>query len=467
MCKSMIYMFIILCILVANSEVKADVKVNGLFSDHAVLQRRMPVPVWGSAGDGEKITVTIRNQRVHTTAKDGKWMVRLKPMEAGGPYTMTITGDNAITLNDIMVGEVWVCSGQSNMIWWLAITKNAAVDVPNAQDADLRLFQVPPVTLDAPSHDIASSWHTCTPDVAKDFSAVAYFFGRELRHSLNVPVGLISACGAATMIQAFMPHEVLEANVDFRKAFDLKFPADLQRLRPCGAYNGMIYPLQPYAMKGVIWYQGEANTHESQLYKSLFPSMVQEWRKGWGQGDFPFLFVQLSAFENQEQIAFPAESEWALMREAQKNSLSTIPNSAMAVSIDVGERHDIHPRNKEPVGHRLALAARGLVYGEKIIYSGPVFKSMIIRDDRAVLSFDSVGEGLDARGGELHGFTIAGSDGRFVSARAAIQGDRLVVSSDEVPHPMAVRYGWANYPEVNLYNKDGLPASPFRTDKTP
>ncbi|MHB1459057.1 MAG: sialate O-acetylesterase, partial [Armatimonadota bacterium] len=405
------FIFIGACILIISGKLNADVKVNGLFSDHAVLQRRMPVPVWGSARDGEKITVKFRSQRVQTTAKDGRWMVHLKPMEAGGPYTMTISGGNTIVLNGIMVGEVWVCSGQSNMIWWLGVTSNAARDIPEANDADLRLFQVPPVTLDVPSHEIASSWHPCTPDVAKDFSAVAYFFGRELRRSLKVPVGLISACGAATMIQAFMPRDVLEANPEFKPVFDLKFPPDLQRLRPCGAYNGMIYPLQPYAMKGVIWYQGEANTHESQLYKALFPSMVQAWRNHWEQGDFPFLYVQLASFENQEQIAFPANEEWAKMREVQLQSLTTIPNSAMVVTTDVGERHDIHPKNKEPVGYRLALAARGLAYGEKIVYSGPVYKSMTVQGDRAVLSFDFVGAGLEARGGYLRGFTIAGSDG--------------------------------------------------------
>lgn len=452
-------------VVMISTGVRADVKVNGLFSDNAVLQRGMPVPVWGDARDGERVTVSLNGQKVSTIARNGRWMTHLKPMEAGGPYTMTVAGDNRIELKNIMVGEVWVCSGQSNMIWWLYLTSNAEQDVPKADDPQLRLFQVPSVTLDQPTREMDSGWRVCTPDVAKDFSAVAYFFGRDLRKALGVAVGLISACGPATMIQAFMPRDVLEANPAFRPVFDLTFPPELQRLRPCGAYNGMIHPLQPYGMKGVIWYQGEANTQEADLYASLFPTMVRNWRSAWGQGNFPFLFVQLAPFDSQAQIAFPNEGEWARMREVQLEASRTIPNSAMVVITDVGERHDIHPRNKEPVGHRLALAARALVYGEKIVHSGPAYKSMAVKGDRAILSFDSVGAGLESRGARLSGFTIAGNDRRFVPASASIQGDRVVVSSPEVAHPTAVRYGWANYPEVNLYNKDGLPASPFRTDE--
>ncbi|MHB1001127.1 MAG: sialate O-acetylesterase [Armatimonadota bacterium] len=462
--KLILPMLVLVCICVTSSGVMANVNVNGLFSDNAVLQQGMSVPVWGSARDGERVTVEFQDQRVHTTAHDGKWMVRLRPLKPGGPFVMRITGDNAIELRNVMVGEVWLCSGQSNMIWTLGMSSNASRDVPEADAPMLRLFQVPPVTLDQPSDKLESNWRACTPDTARDFSAVAYFFGRELRRAKGVPIGLINASGAATMIQAFMPREVLDANPDFQPVFQLTFPPELQRLRPCGAYNGMVHPLEPYAVRGTIWYQGEANTHESALYRTLFPSMIKAWRSAWGQGDFPFLFVQLPPFESQEQIAFPRENEWAEMREAQLFVSKTVPNTAMVVTTDVGERHNIHPTNKEPVGRRLAMTALVKVYGDKGVGSGPVYRSMVVKNSRAVLSFDSTGAGLEARGGELTGFTIAGDDMKFVPAHASIQGERVVVSNPEVPHPTAVRYGWSNYPEVNLFNKDGFPASPFRTD---
>lgn len=456
---------VLACIcVVAGSKARANVKPNGLFSDNAVLQQGMTVPVWGSGREGEKVTITFQNQSAHTTVRDGKWMIRLRPLRPGGPFVMRITGDNTVELRNILVGEVWLCSGQSNMIWTLGLTSNADDDVRKADDSMLRLFQAQPVTLDQPSDGVESSWRICAPDTAKDFSAVAYFFGRELRQARNVPIGLINASGAATMIQAFMPREVLQGNPDFRPAFDLKFPPELQRLRPCGAYNGMVHPLEPYAIRGVIWYQGEANTHEAKLYRELFPAMIHAWRSAWGQGDFPFLFVQLAPFESQEQIAFPPEGEWAEMREAQLLVSKTAPNMTMVVTTDVGERHNIHPRNKEPVGHRLALAARAMVYGEKIVSSGPAYRSMTVKDSCAVLSFDSVGAGLEARGVDLKGFTIAGEDMKFMPARASIQGERVVASNPAVPLPAAVRYGWSNYPEVNLFNVDSLPASPFRTD---
>ena len=477
---------------------QADVKPNGLFTDNAILQRGREVPVWGTARDGEKVTVRIQGQEVSTTAKDGRWMVRLQPLTVGEPLTLTISGDNTITLTNVLVGEVWLCSGQSNMGFTLNRAANAQEAIAAAGDAQLRLFSVPRGSEDQPKADLTGQWKLSAPATASNFSAVAYFFGRDLRRALKVPVGLIDSSVGGTPAEAWTSRGALEADPELKKIlerhaenvrkFDPEKAATNQlralarhkeavtrakaegrpaptaprppsnpltpQQRPCGLYNAMIAPLQPFALAGAIWYQGEANSGRAAEYRKLFPAMIGNWRQAWGQGEFPFLFVQIA----------PHQGMSPEIRESQLWTWQHVPRTAMAVITDIGDEKDIHPTKKEPVGARLSLAARALAYGEKLEYSGPVFAAMTVDGGKAVLSFTHVGGGLTANGGELRGFTVAGADGNFVAATAQIDGDKVVVSSPTVAKPVAVRYGWANTPDVNLCNRDGLPATPFRTD---
>ncbi len=484
--------------MVATATLRADVKPNGLFRDGAVLQQGIKLPVWGTAADGEKITVKFQGQTVTTVAKDGRWQVWLKPLKSGGPFTLEITGNNNVTINDVLVGEVWLCSGQSNMAFQLHRANNAADIIPAARDTQLRLFTVPHDAPDVPNTDVNGKWSDVTPESVSNFSAVAYFFGRDLRAALKVPVGLISSSVGGTPAEAWTSHGTLAGDADLKKIlarhkeavekYDPEAAAARQKKamekhkqvaaaakaegkpvpkapklqdnpershsRPSALYNGMIAPLEPYGIAGVIWYQGEANYARATEYQKLFPAMIGDWRKAWNEGDFPFLFVQIAPFERITPE----------IREAQLLSWQKVPHTAMAVITDVGEEHDIHPTKKEPVGARLALAARAVAYGEKIEYSGPVYDSMKVRGNEVVLSFKHNGGGLMAKGGDLKGFTIAGDDGKFTPASAKIEGNTVVVSSPSVSKPVAVRYGWANTPDVNLFNKEGLPATPFRTD---
>jgi sialate O-acetylesterase len=483
----------------ASVTLRAEVKPNSLFSDGVVLQRGVSVPVWGTANNGEKVTVQFQDQKVVTTAKDGRWMVRLKRLKAGGPFTLSITGENSITITNVLVGEVWLCSGQSNMAFQLARAANAAEAIAAAGDPFLRLYTVPRSAMDTPQTDAPGTWKESTPDSAATFSAVAYFFGRDLRRALNVPVGLINSSVGGTPAEAWTSQATLEANPGLKvvldryaeslknynpdtaaekrkqvlakhkeavakaKAEGKKAPAAPRAQanprsgtgRPACLYNGMIAPLQPFAIAGAIWYQGEGNAQRATEYRTLFPAMIRNWREAWGQGDFPFLFVQIA----------PHERMTPEIREAQLFTWQKVPRTAMAVITDVGNETDIHPTKKEPVGGRLALGARALAYQEKNEYSGPVYSSMKVKGNRVILSFKHVGSGLVAQGGELKGFTIAGADANFVPASARIEGDKVAVESPSVVEPKAVRYGWAATPDVNLFNKEGLPATPFRTDQ--
>ena len=476
----------------------ADVKLNGLLSDGAVLEQSKPVPVWGSAAEGEKVTVEFEGQKASTVAKDGRWSVRLKPLKPGGPFTMTIQGNNTVNLTNVLVGEVWLCSGQSNMEFPLSRAANAEEAIAASADSQLRLFTVPRASSDTPKTEITGSWKESGPHAATNFSAVAWFFGRDLRKARGVPVGLIHSSVGGTPAEAWTSRETLEADPELNqilaryaetvKKFDPekakaaheealqkhreavalaqsegrppprapRAPQDPSHslTRPCGLYNAMIAPLQPYSIAGVIWYQGESNSGRAAEYRKLFPAMIRNWRQAWDEGNFPFLFVQIAA----EKDMTPE------IREAQLLTWQTVPHTAMAVITDVGEENDIHPTKKEPVGARLALAARAVAYGEKIEYSGPLYNSIKIDGDRAILSFTHTGSGLSAPDGDLKGFTIAGADGNFLPATAMIKGEKVIVRSASVAHPMAVRYGWAHTPEVNLFNNEGLPASPFRTD---
>ena len=439
----------------------ADVQPHRLISDSMVLQQGAKVPVWGTSGATEKVTVKFQEQEQTATAKDGKWMVWFENLKPGGPFEMTISGDNTITIKDVLVGEVWIASGQSNMQWSVAQSADPEETAAKSANDMIRLLTVPRRAAAEPETDVDASWAKCGPETVRDFSAVAYAFGKDLQERLKVPVGLISTNYGGTVAEAWTSRETLDADPEF-KGF-LAQPVDPKNANsPTGLYNAMIHPLLPYGIRGAIWYQGESNASRAYQYQTLFPAMIADWRKSFNQGDFPFLFVQVAPFMDIQQE--PMDSQWAELREAQRQTSLTIPNTAMAVITDLGDEKDIHPKQKGPVGQRLALAARALAYGEQVEYTGPVFDQSQASGDGITLSFEGVGSGLVPKDGELKGFTIAGADEKFFNAKAEIQGDTVVVSSPEVTSPIAVRYGWANYPLGNLWNQDGLPASPFRTD---
>jgi len=483
----------IIAAFLAASSLDATVRLPGLFSDHMVLQQGCPVPLWGSANEGEEVVVRFRNQTHRTLAKNGKWSVRLNSLAAGGPDILSIKAENEIKLQDVLVGEVWVCSGQSNMEWPLHRTFQPQQEIVRSANPRLRLYTVPKLKADRPTDELKTVWQECGPQTVSNFSAVAYYFGRDLQKARQVPVGLIHTSWGGSPAEVWMRHEILQNNPEYasrilssyqeaRKRYEdqlrqfeqeqaeaQKAGRALSRNRPGASwkpselFNGMIAPLIPYALAGAIWYQGESNAGRAHEYQRLFPDLIRNWRQDWGMGDFTFLTVQLAPFKQIREE--PGESDWAELREAQLLTTKVLPKAGVAVITDVGDEKDIHPVKKEPVGARLALAARGIAYGEKIPYSGPVYKAMRIAGPKIVLSFDHVDGGLEVRGEELTGFTIAGKDGKFVKAKARIEGDEVMVSSPLVSEPAAVRFGWADYPVVNLWNKGGLPASPFRTDQ--
>jgi sialate O-acetylesterase len=442
----------------------ADVKPMALFSDGAVLQQGVPIPVWGTAPDGEKVTVSIGANKASAVANDGKWMVRLKAMKAGGPHTMTIAGANSIELKDVYVGEVWICSGQSNMEWPLKQTTTGPEAVAASADPMLHLFTVPHNPQSAPITDVVGGWSAAAPETTPDFSAVGYYFGRELRKALGVPVGLIDSSFGGTPAQSWATREALDEVPALKYYLDASYPGKGAH-QPTSLYNGMIAPLVPYGIRGAIWYQGESNAGAAFEYRTLFPTMINSWRKVWGLGDFPFYFVQLAPFK--KIVTEPGDSAWAELREAQLLTTRSCRNTGMAVITDVGDESDIHPKQKEPVGQRLALLAQAMTYKRKIDCCGPCLKSMKVKEDRAFLYFDCARGGLVAKGGDLTGFALAGDDQKYYNARATISGEAVVVSCPEVSKPVAVRYGWADCPVVNLFNKAGIPASPFRTDDFP
>ena len=503
-------------VLVCTAAGLADVKLPALINDNMVLQQKMKVPIWGWAEPGEKVSVKGSWQWFGASTKagdDGKWMVKVGTPKAGGPYEMTINGKNSITVKNIQVGEVWVCSGQSNMQMpvgymgsWQTGVLNYEQEVATSDYPNIRLFTVRRKVAEQPQSDCVGSWQLCGPQMVPGFSAVAYFFGRELHRELNVPIGLIHTSFGGTRIEAWTSWEVLEAEPDCKPLLDRhkqaieNYPRAMKEYEkklaeweqaaakakaegkkvpsrphkpygpgnhnsPSGLYNGMIAPLIPYSVQGAIWYQGESSAGLAYLYRKVFPAMIQNWRDDWGQGDFPFLFVQLANWRGTGPE--PVDSAWAELREAQLMTLA-VPNTGMAVAIDIGEPYNIHPKNKQDVGKRLALWALARTYGKRLVYSGPIYKSMKVEDNKIILHFEHTGDGLVACGGEpLKGFAIAGANRKFVWADAKLKGDTVVVYSDKVAKPVAVRYAWADNPVCNLYNKESLPASPFRTDDWP
>src|SRR5437867_1524294 len=469
-------------LMVAVLRAQADVRLPGFFSDYMVLQQGTSVQVWGWADDGEEVKVAFRGRNSKATAKNGKWSVKLSRLKPGGPDTLVVQGKNKIELRDVLVGEVWVCSGQSNMEWPLNKSCDSAAEIAGSANPQLRLCLVPKTKADAPRDDAPAPWKECQPETVGGFSAVAYYFGRDLQKALKVPVGLIDTCWGGSPAEVWMSEAALSSNHEYKRdildayadSVHKSEPANAKKQRPpwkpAELYNGMIAPLIPYAIKGAIWYQGESNAGRARQYRTLFPDMIRNWRHDWGQGEFAFLAVQLAPWDrnkkrNIDQItATPGDSDWAELREAQLLASRVLPKVGLAVITDVGDKDDIHPTKKAPVGGRLALLARGIAYGEKIEHSGPLYRSMQLKDDKIILSFDQVDGGLEARGGRLRGFAICGEDRKFVWANAEIDNGKVIVSSPQVPKPVAVRYGWADYPVVNLFNRAGLPGSPFRTD---
>jgi sialate O-acetylesterase len=460
----------------------ADVRPHALICEGMVLQQQRDVPLWGTAAPGERVKVEFRRQQAETLAdQSGRWSVTVPSGAAGGPFPLTISGRNTLAFHRVLVGEVWLCSGQSNMGWPFAPRPGSKILAGTENDL-LRLFTVPQRLADAPQTDLAEGeWLDCGPDTVGKFSAVAYHFGKDLQQALDVPLGLIHASyGGSSAWSWLNPAAPLEAELD----------TDVKRM-PSVLHNGMIAPLVPYGIRGAVWYQGEADTRAASQYQELFTSLIKGWRSEWKQGDFPFLFVQLAPYD--KIVSQPQESDWAELREAQRIVSLTVPQSAMAVITDCGHETDIHPQPKRPVGERLALSARALVYGHQVVSSGPSLAGMKLAEDTAILEFAHCGGGLEARqlelediktnarsgqtGGALHakkrdpadgaaalqGFAVAGEDGRFFNATAEIRGNLVLVKSTEVRRPVAVRYGWADYPTGNLFNHEGLPASPFQT----
>ncbi|MBN2000959.1 9-O-acetylesterase [candidate division KSB1 bacterium] len=646
-------MFIILLCFFACSKLKkpaTNIKCPVIFGDNMVLQQKVKIPVWGTADPGGKLTVKMGDQEHELTVpSNGKWRTNLSPMPAGGPFSLVITGQDTITFANVLIGEVWLASGQSNMEWRVENSDSSEKEIAAAHNENIRLFTVKRNMSNKPLDDVTSEgWKICSPQTVGEFSAVAYFFGRNLYENLNVPIGLVHSSWGGTVAEAWTSGGSLEQLEDFTEIVkqlesapedsaalaalyenqladwdrqvkakmaakqndekewqapdmdvadwpEMEVPglweqgaiggfdgivwfrkeimvplswagqnltlylgpiddfdktwfngvlvghmdqynsfrtytvpdsivkegkniitvqvtdtgggggfwgkADTLKLeknptfyislagnwkyrvgpdfkdlpshpqsptspnRPMVLYNAMLHPLIPYAIRGAIWYQGESNASRAYQYRTLFPAMIQDWRKNWRQGDFPFFFVQLSNYRNVADR--PVNDDWAELREAQTMALS-LPHTGMAVTIDIGEADDIHPRNKQDVGKRLALNARALVYGENITFSGPIYKSMQIDSNKIRLTFEQIGAGLVTPDDEpLKGFAIAGRDSNFVWAEAVIDKESVVVWSPEIADPIAVRYAWASNPVCNLYNKDGLPASPFRTDDWP
>ncbi|MHC2067473.1 sialate O-acetylesterase [Bremerella sp. T1] len=491
---------------------QAEVKLPALFTDHMVLQRDMPIFIWGSADKGSEVTVGLGDQKTTVTANDnGKWKAELKPLPAGGPHQVTVrSGDSEKIIKDVLVGEVWVCSGQSNMQWPVDAANDPDLEKLTANFPQIRLITVPQVGVQEPQDDFKGEWHLCTPDSVGGFSAVGYFFGRQLHQTLNVPVGLIDNAWGGSSAEAWVERDLLkssgkfdellarwektEATYDHEKAVAqykenlaawkekaAKAKADGKpqpggqpraprnpltgQHRPANLYNGVLNPIIGYSVRGIIWYQGESNAGRAYQYRDLFPLMIQNWRDKWGQGDIPFYWVQLADFLQERDQ--PGDSAWAELREAQTMTLDKLPNTGQAVIIDLGEAEDIHPKNKQDVAKRLARLALANEYGYDIVAQSPRYKSMKVDKDAIALEFDTFGSQLDSFDTKaLQGFTIAGEDKKFVHAKASIVGGNQVrVSSPEVKEPVAVRYAWGDNPVANLQNQQGLPATPFRTDE--
>ncbi|HEY1987643.1 MAG TPA: sialate O-acetylesterase [Terracidiphilus sp.] len=495
---------LLLLAFVPPSFLPAQVTLPKILADHMVIQRDLPVHVWGRAKPGDQVAVTFRGEtKATTTGRLGRWNVYLQPGAAGGPFDLTVKGTAAssagsdapaaqpIVLHDVLVGDVWVASGQSNMEFEMRKAATAAADLPHADNPRIRLLIVNKRASDYPQDDVdTGGWAVSSPESAKEFSAVAWYFAREIEQKEHVPVGVIDSTWGGTVAESWVRLTALGEDAALNPLFaargkmldaapDTEYQLkEEQRQRdearaqgkpepafawhpplaswgPGLLYNGMIAPLTPLPIRGAIWYQGESNSALARfpIYNRIMRALIEDWRRQWAVGDFPFLYVQISNFKST-----PLE-DWANLRQQQVETLG-LRNTAMAVTIDIGNPADVHPTDKVDVGHRLALAARDLSYGESLEYSGPMFRQAAPEGATIRAWFDHA-QGLMAKGGDLTGFEIAGADGKFSPATARIEGETIVASSPDVPEPAHIRYGWANSPQCNLFNSEGLPASPF------
>lgn len=503
----------IVSLFAAAETVRADVSLPKIFGSNMVLQRQMEIPVWGWGEPGEKVSVKIgEHSATATTGADGRWDVRLPAHEAGGPHTVTISGKNSITLENVLIGEVWICSGQSNMQWSVDQADDADLEKLTAKFPEIRLITVPQVGTQEPQNDFGGDgWQECSPVTVGQFSAVGYYFGRQLHQTLDIPIGLIDNSWGGSACEAWVRRDVLEADdrydellarwAETEKTYDHgKLVAAYEATRavwqqkakearaagkpvpnaprpprnpltgqhrPANLYNGVLKPVIGYGIRGTIWYQGESNSGRAYQYRHLFPLMIQHWRDEWKQGDFPFYFVQLADF--RDESAEPQESSWAELREAQTMTLAKLPNTGQAVITDLGEAHDIHPKDKQNVGKRLARWALARDYGIDLVHRSPEFKSAEVKGNKVIVTLDHVGGGLDTLDvRQPVGLSVAGEDRVFKWAQGRIVGkDQIEVWSADVSAPVAVRYAWADNPVCNLQNREGLPVTPFRSDDWP
>lgn len=508
-------------LLLAATPLFSAVKLHGLFTDNMVLQREAPIVIYGTAEVGETVTVDFNGKTAVAKSINGQWKVTFPAMKAGGPLTMTVAGTSSITLKNILIGDVWICTGQSNMAGLLKTYKSDAykayqhlyAGIPQS-NPQIRLFKVKQDGADIPQRDVVTDaefgavWRECDEASALMFSAMGYLFGSKLQKEIGVPVGLIYSTVGGTPAESWVSRETLASRPEFKDITDsyeaaLKNYAQASELhqkklaefkakpaaarkgqkapsapmgpenrkRPCALYNYMIAPLQQFPIKGAIWYQGEGNATRAVQYRTLFPALISSWRQQWGLGEFPFLFVQLAAYHKlNAEVEDPA---WAWLREAQTMTLA-LPKTGMAVAIDAGHQSNIHPPYKPVVADRLVATALKVAYGREVVASGPTFKSVNIQGNQAVIGFENVGGGLvtkavtldgnEVSASPIKGFAICGEDKKFKWANASIQGNTIVVSSPDVAKPVAVRYAWSDFPLCNLYNKEGFPAIPFRTD---
>lgn len=483
----------------------ADVTLAPLFRNGAVLQRDRPLPIWGQASAGEKIRVQFHNQSVETTASAvGAWRVTLAAEKAAAqPADLVVTGTNVVRVSDVLVGDVWLCSGQSNMEFRLSQASDGEKEVAVANLPLIRQFKIPHTVAGAPVVTCAGEWKTCTPETAGDFTAVGYFFARDLQQRLGVPIGLVNSSWGGTQIESWISLGALQADPSVQVITErwqkvlrdhpaklaihakalAKWEADAaaaktaarpfsrraprapegpgSRWQPAGLYNAMIAPLAPAALRGVLWYQGEGNGARGGEYRTLFPTLIRQWRGDFEQQDLPFYFVQLANFERKVD---KTDQQWAFLREAQALALA-LPDTGMAVTIDIGNPTDVHPTNKKDVGERLARLARAEIFGEEIETAGPVFAGAKTETGAMRVTFSHAsGLWLKPAASVAMSFEVAGENRKFVPAVAVVSGEALLVSAATVPAPVAVRYAWRNSPDARLFNSAGLPAAPFRSD---
>lgn len=461
-------------VLISVPVARAEIKLPKLFGDHMVLQRETEANLWGWAAPGEEVKISLGDSTATAKADDsGKWKAKLKTGAAGGPHELKFKGTNEVTLKDVYLGEVWIASGQSNMEWTVAASANPQEEAANAKHPLIRMIKVQKVPAETPVDDIPvdpgtkktspdSGWAVCAPDTVPTYSAVGYYFARHLQKELDVPVGIVNTSWGGTVCEAWTSKEALAAVPSLKYMADRAVKVEAGKgnpNQPAVLYNGMLAPVIPLSIRGAIWYQGESNVGRAHEYATLFPTMIADWRARFGQGDFPFLFVQLAPYK------YDGTTKLAELWDAQLKSLA-VPGVGMCVTTDITNINDIHPKNKQDVGKRLALWALANSYGKKdLVYSGPLYESHEIEGSKVRIKFKH-GSGLMAKDDKpLTHFQIAGEDEKFVEAKATIEGDTLVVTNEEVQKPVAVRFAWSPIAEPNLFNKAGLPASPFRTDK--